>query len=35
MYAGLLVISFIGYASFLALDELERRLVPWKAGRTG
>jgi NitT/TauT family transport system permease protein len=35
MYAGLLVISFIGYASFLALDELERRLIPWKAGRTG
>ena len=35
MYAGLLVISFIGYVSFLLLDELERWLIPWKAGRTG
>jgi NitT/TauT family transport system permease protein len=34
MYAGLLVISFVGYASFLVLDELERWLVPWKAGRS-
>ena len=35
MYAGLLVIAFIGYVSFLLLDELERWLVPWKAGRAG
>lgn len=35
MYVGLLVISFVGYVSFLLIDELQRWLVPWKAGRTG
>ncbi len=33
MYAGLLVISFIGYLSFLLLDELQRWLIPWKGAR--
>ncbi len=35
MYVGLVMISFIGYASFLAIDELQRLLIPWKGGRTG
>ncbi len=35
MYAGLLVISFIGYVSFLLIDELQRWLIPWKGSRTG
>jgi len=35
MYVGLVVISFIGYVSFLAIDELQRWLIPWKGGRTG
>ncbi len=30
MYVGLVVISFIGYVSFLILDELQRWLIPWK-----
>lgn len=30
MYVGFVVISFIGYASFLILDELQRWLIPWK-----
>jgi NitT/TauT family transport system permease protein len=33
MYAGLLVISFIGYVSFLLIDELQRWLIPWKGAR--
>jgi NitT/TauT family transport system permease protein len=33
MYAGLLVISFIGYISFLLIDELQRWLIPWKGAR--
>ena len=35
MYVGWVMISFIGYASFLAIDELQRVLIPWKGGRTG
>lgn len=35
MYVGLVVISFIGYASFLAIDELQRWLIPWRGGRSG
>ena len=34
MYVGLLAISFIGYVSFLLIDELQRWLIPWKGGRT-
>jgi ABC-type nitrate/sulfonate/bicarbonate transport system permease component len=30
MYVGLIVISFLGWASFMILDELERYLLPWK-----
>lgn len=30
MYVGLVIISFIGYVSFLILDELQRWLLPWK-----
>jgi ABC-type nitrate/sulfonate/bicarbonate transport system permease component len=33
MYAGLIVMSVIGYASFLILDELQRWLIPWKGAR--
>jgi len=33
MYAGLIVMSVIGYVSFLALDELQRWLVPWRGAR--
>jgi ABC-type nitrate/sulfonate/bicarbonate transport system permease component len=33
MYAGLIVMSVIGYVSFLVLDELQRWLVPWRGGR--
>jgi ABC-type nitrate/sulfonate/bicarbonate transport system permease component len=33
MYVGLVTISAIGVASFWALDLLETRLVPWRAGR--
>jgi NitT/TauT family transport system permease protein len=34
MYLGLVVISFIGYVSFLIIDEAQRWLIPWKVGRT-
>ncbi len=30
MYAGLIVISILGYVFSLILDELERAIVPWK-----
>lgn len=33
MYAGLLAISFIGYVSFLLIDELQRWLIPWKGAQ--
>jgi ABC-type nitrate/sulfonate/bicarbonate transport system permease component len=33
MYVGLVVIAFIGIASFAAIDALERVLLPWKAQR--
>ena len=33
MYAGLIVISVIGYVSFLILDELQRWLIPWRGSR--
>ncbi len=33
MYAGLIVMSVIGYASFLILDELQRWLIPWRGAR--
>lgn len=31
MYAGLIVISLLGYLATLLLEEVERLLVPWKA----
>lgn len=31
MYVGLIVISLLGYISSLILDELERKLIPWKS----
>lgn len=34
MYVGLVVISFIGYVSFLLIDELQRWLIPWKGARS-
>ncbi|MDE3111467.1 MAG: ABC transporter permease [Chloroflexota bacterium] len=33
MYAGLIVMSVIGYVSFLILDELQRWLIPWRGAR--
>ncbi|HEV8469404.1 MAG TPA: ABC transporter permease [Candidatus Limnocylindria bacterium] len=33
MYAGLMVIAIIGFASAVGLAALERALVPWKAGQ--
>jgi len=30
MYAGLIVIALLGYLSFILLDWIERRVVPWK-----
>jgi NitT/TauT family transport system permease protein len=33
MYVGLVVISIIGFLSFLVIDELQRWLIPWKGGR--
>lgn len=33
LYVGLVTISFIGYLSFLALDELQRWLIPWKGAQ--
>lgn len=33
MYAGLIVMSVIGYVSFLVLDELQRWLIPWRGSR--
>lgn len=33
MYAGLIVMSVIGYVSFLILDELQRWLIPWRGDR--
>lgn len=32
MYVGLVVIAFIGVASFWMIDGLERKLLPWKKG---
>jgi ABC-type nitrate/sulfonate/bicarbonate transport system permease component len=31
MYVGLLVIAILGFLFSLALDEIERMLIPWKA----
>lgn len=33
MYVGLVMVSLIGYVSFLILDELQRWLLPWKGIR--
>ena len=30
MYVGLLVIAILGFVFSLALDEIERMLIPWK-----
>jgi NitT/TauT family transport system permease protein len=30
MYVGLIAISFLGWLSFVILDELERYLLPWR-----
>ena len=30
IFTGFIAVSFIGYVSFLALDELQRWLIPWK-----
>lgn len=35
MYVGLIVISVLGYVSSLILDELERKLIPWKTLHLG
>lgn len=32
MYVGLTVISLLGYLSFVALDRITAKLVPWQAG---
>lgn len=34
MYAGLVVVSFIGYVSFLIIDEVQRWLIPWRGARS-
>ena len=34
MYAGLIVMSAIGYVSFLVIDELQRWLIPWRGSRS-
>lgn len=31
MYVGLMTMSLLGYVSFILLDWIERRVVPWKA----
>jgi len=31
MYAGLLVIAVLGFIFLVVLDEIERRLIPWKS----
>lgn len=33
LYVGLVTVSFIGYVSFLLLDELQRTLIPWKGAQ--
>lgn len=33
MYAGIIVVSVIGYVSFLVIDELQRWLIPWRGSR--
>jgi len=30
MFAGLIVIGFLGWASFIVIDELERYVLPWR-----
>lgn len=35
MFVGLIVISGIGFTSFLILDEVEKVVVPWKAATIG
>ena len=35
MFVGLIVISGIGFISFLILDEVEKVVVPWKAATVG
>jgi NitT/TauT family transport system permease protein len=35
MFVGLIVISGIGFTSFLILDEVEKVVVPWKAATVG
>lgn len=32
MYVGLLVIAILGFVFSVVLDEIERRLIPWKSG---
>jgi ABC-type nitrate/sulfonate/bicarbonate transport system permease component len=31
MYVGLLVIAVLGFIFSVVLDEIERRLIPWKS----
>jgi NitT/TauT family transport system permease protein len=31
MYVGLLVIAVLGFIFSVILDEIERRLIPWKS----
>jgi len=31
MYVGLLVIAILGFVFSFVLDEIERRLIPWKS----
>jgi ABC-type nitrate/sulfonate/bicarbonate transport system permease component len=30
LYVGLIIIGLLGYVSTIFMDELEKRLVPWK-----
>jgi len=33
LFVGLVVVSFLGYALSLLLDELERYVIPWQRDR--
>jgi NitT/TauT family transport system permease protein len=33
LFVGLVVVSFLGYALSVVLDEIERRIIPWRAHR--
>ena len=33
MYVGVVMVALVGYSSQLLMRWLERKLVPWRAGR--